>query len=80
LILKIEALLKNIPPSVAFKAFADLELKKRWFKPYEKMEIIEKDPQTGSTVFFYPIWTPFFMTDREALLIKKDRVDYPEKG
>jgi hypothetical protein len=80
LILKIDGLLKNIPPHVAYKVFADLDLRRKWYKPYEKMEVIEKDPETNATVFYYPIWTPFFMADREALLIKKDRADYPQKG
>ena len=31
-------------------------------------------------IYYYPIWTPAFMSDREALLIKRARANYPREN
>lgn len=80
IMIRCQAILPRIPKQVAYRAYADVKLRKKWDQMMQNLEIVENDEEKGTSILYYQIKTPPFIQTRDALILKKTLKDYPHEG
>ena len=78
--LRCQALLPKINKNLAFQAYADIKLRKKWDVIPQNLKVIENDEEKGTFVMYYQIKTPPFVQTRDALVQVKAMKGFPYDG
>ena len=76
---RIQALIKDIEPEIAFKCHIDPELRKSWDLKMSDLKIIEQNDK--ETIKYYVVKSNIpFVADRDVVVRQQEAINFPTEG